>query len=319
MLAEITAHSLLPLIFLLLGGGVLLWAGAEFLVKGGIGLAQSLGFSPILIGSTVLAFGTSAPEGFVSVMALFEGRGGVAVGNILGSNVCNLGLVLGATALLRPMKISRVILMRELPIVFLATLFFWGLIAQLGLGRVTGGLSLLAFAGIYLYLVRVSRIALPPGLEKQEREGSLGWDLFFVIGGLAALAGGGHLFVEGAGGMALRFGMSEEMIGATVIAFGTSLPELVTSLVAAFRGEIDLSLGNLLGSNLFNLLLVGGFLGVLRPISVGDQVLAFQLPMVAAITLLIYPLCLLTLPRMVLGRIGGGALVLFYLVFLWFA
>ncbi len=319
MPAEIIAEPLLTLILLLVGGGVLLWAGAEILVKGGIGLAKSLGFSPILIGSTVLAFGTSAPEGFVSIMALFEGRGGVAVGNILGSNVCNLGLVLGATALLRPMKVSQVILRRELPIVLLSSLLFWGLIAQWGLGRVSGAISLVAFIGIYIYLVRVSRIAIPPGLEKNGPREGLGVDLLLVGGGLGALALGGHLFVGGAGGMARRFGMSEEMIGATVIAFGTSLPELVTSLVAAIRGEIDLSLGNLLGSNLFNILLIGGALGILKPIPVSEHVLAFQMPMVAGITLLIYPLCLLTFPRMVLGRIGGGLLVLVYVVFLWFA
>jgi cation:H+ antiporter len=319
VLAEITTDPFWSLILFLAGGGVLLWAGAEILVKGGIGLAKSLGFSPILIGSTVLAFGTSAPEGFVSVMALFEGKGGVAVGNILGSNVCNLGLVLGATALLRPMKISPVILLRELPIVLFSSLLFWGLTAQLGLGRVTGAVSLVVFFGIYIYLVRVSRIALPPGLEEKGPQGRLGRDSILIVSGLAALAYGGHLFVAGAGGMARNFGMSEEMIGATVIAFGTSLPELVTSLVAAIRGEIDLSLGNLLGSNLFNMLLIGGTLGVLHPIPVGEHVLNFQLPMVAGITLLIYPLCFLALPRMVLGRIGGGALVLFYLVFLWFA
>jgi len=314
--AEIIVEPLSILFLLLVGGGVLLWAGAEILVKGGVGLARSLGFSPILIGSTVLAFGTSAPEGFVSFMALLEGRGGVAVGNILGSNVCNLGLVLGATALLCPMKISRTILFRELPIVFFSSLLFWGLLARLGLGRATGVISLLAFGGIYLYLVRESRIALPPGLEKKGPESKLGRDLLLVGGGLAALALGGHLFVEGAGGLAHRFGMPEEMIGATVIAFGTSLPELVTSLVAAIRGEIDLSLGNLLGSNLFNLLLVGGALGVFQPIPVSEHVLFFLMPMVAGITLLIYPLCLLPSPRMTLGRVGGGILVLVYIVFL---
>lgn len=314
---DLLQGSLGGLVILLLIGGVLLWLGAEWLVKASSSLAGKLGVSQLVIGATVVAFGTSSPEWFVSLRAQMQGFGGLALGNIIGSNVANLGLALGLTALVRPVKFPPILLRRELPLVIVAEFLFWWLVGDLVLSRFDGLVLMAGFATLYLYLVRASALGHPSEEHsgKGSRRDPLMRDIPVIVVGLLGLAAGSEAFTRGAEGIARRFGVSHMIIGLTVVAIGTSLPEVITSVVAALRHRYELSLGNLLGSNFFNILFVGGTMTVVRPVDMHSEHVPYVYWMIG-ITVLLLPLAWIAPRRRSFGRIAGAVLLSTYVAFL---
>jgi cation:H+ antiporter len=268
---------------LLIVGFILLVGGAEALVRGGSGLARDLGVSPMVVGLTVVAFGTSAPELAVNLDASLRGQGELSFGNIVGSNIANIGLVIGTFAFLRPIPIEGTIIRREVPMMILATLavVVMGLTALgastgTGYGRADGLLLLLLFS-VFIYYTAADVLrqrgadpfVVQTGLSTPSRFwGSLRLNLAITLVGLAALVGGAELTVHAAVGLAEAFDVPQVLIGLTLVALGTSLPELVTGVIAALRGQTDLAVGNIVGSNIFNLLFILGLSSMVRPIPV---------------------------------------------------
>ena len=304
----------LHLLFLALGGAGL-YFGAEWLVKGASGLARAMGVSPLAVGLTVVAYGTSMPELMVSLVAAFEGKSALALGNVVGSNIANMGLILGITAIISPPNVQGGLMRRELPAVMLSAAALPLLLRDGVIGRLDGALLLLGaawFTRIALRAVtpkdapRHSESAPPP---QQGRLALMG----FVVVGLAVLLGGGKLFVDGAVGIALRVGMSERVVGLTVVAIGTSLPELAASLVAALRGHSELAVGNVLGSNIFNVLLILGVTALAHPVEGSLRGVGLDLIFMGVLTVLTV-IAMHTERR--IRRYEGAGLVIVYSVFL---
>ena len=275
---------LLSIIFLTLGL-VGLYLGAEWLVRGAARMATALRVRPLFVGLTVVAYGTSTPEVVVSVMAATQGNSAVALGNVLGSNIANVGLILGLTAVLTPIKVSLRLVSRELPFLLATSLVFYALAWRLEFGRLVGLLfilGLVAFTGLALHWARQESQAVAEEYEAFESEEGLlrrfrpTHDIALALVGLAALIGSGRLLVTAAVELASRAGVSDWIIGVTLVAVGTSLPELATSIVAALRKEADIVVGNLVGSNLFNLLGALGLSALLRPVTVDPALLRFD-------------------------------------------
>lgn len=273
-------------------GLVLLVVGAEALVRGASRLALRFGISPLVVGLTVVAFGTSAPELAVSLDAASRGSAAIAVGNVLGSNVFNVLAILGLSALLAPLVVHRRIVQIDAPIVLVATLCAWGFAAD---GRLQRWEGAVLFAGIVAYTAfqvrsgRAEATAEPDPAETPR--GSRALDPVWVLVGLALLVLGARWLVAGSTDIARSLGLSELVIGLTIVAAGTSLPELATSVVAAARGQRDIAVGNVIGSNVFNLLCVLGGAALFSPaaIEVPAQALAFDFPVTAAVALACLP------------------------------
>jgi len=266
------------LLFVILGL-TLLVGGGEVMIRGATGLAAGLGVSPLAIGLTVVAFGTSAPELAVNVNAAWAGKGGVSFGNIIGSNMANIGLILGLTALIKPISLRRSFVSRELPMMLLATVatLIMGFDRVLGRGpdrfsRGEGLVLLLLFLVFLFYtvgdFVRQRARSDATSLMDGEQPVSIAKATLLTIGGLVGLVGGADLTVNSAVAIAQAAGISEVIIGLTMLAIGTSLPELVASIMAIRKGQVELAIGNVVGSNIFNLLLVLGVTNVLRPVEV---------------------------------------------------
>ena len=265
---------------LLLVGFVLLIKGADFFVDGSSSVAKLLKVPPIIIGLTVVAFGTSMPEASVSITAAMRGENSLALSNILGSNIFNLMIVLGCSALMRPISSSRQVVKRELPfsiaitvlLAILCTKFsFGGLLDETvsyQLGRVSGVLLLVLFGVFLVCQVRDGLKARHEDDGEEYKTLSPVKSIVYIVGGLVAIVAGGNMVVESATDIAVAFGFSQSFIGLTIVAMGTSLPELVTSVVAAKKGENELALGNVVGSNIFNILFILGASAVLSPIAV---------------------------------------------------
>ena len=258
-------------------GFMLLYFGAEWLVKGSSSLARSFGVTPLVIGLTVVAFGTSAPELVVSLMASVQGKSMIAVGNVVGSNICNIALVLGASAVLQPIVCQQSVIRRDIPIMLGVSLVLGLFTMDSMLGRWEGAVLVAGIVAYSLYNYGQARRgraeALADAVLAQDVPvvgGGRGRMLLLVAAGVVGVVFGAQLVVDSAEVIMRALGVSEKFIGLTVVAFGTSLPELATSLVAAARGELDLSLGNLVGSNVFNILSVLGAAALVRPIPIPD-------------------------------------------------
>jgi cation:H+ antiporter len=268
-------------------GLALLLAGGDLMVRGASALARRLGVSPLAVGITVVAFGTSAPELAVNVTAAWRGSGAISFGNIFGSNMANIGLIVAAAALVRPIQIKSLVIAREVPMMLLAT----AVAAVLALdGPLSSrenlfdrgdGITLVLLFSVFIYytvndvlrqrqdhLLREGRAMMRDDGVNPVGEMGAGTSLAFVLVGVAGLVFGAELTVDGSVGLARGFGVPEAIIGLTLVAIGTSLPELAASLVATFRGESDIAIGNVVGSNIFNLLLVLGVSAAIRPIEV---------------------------------------------------
>ena len=311
-----------PLLFLILGL-VLLFFGGEGLVRGSAALALRLGLTPLVVGLTVVAFGTSAPELVVSVQAALAGQGAIAIGNVLGSNILNIGLILGITALIYPLKVQLQILRIDAPIMVGVSLLAAWMLADRAIGRSEGALL---FAGIIAYTVFTvlyARKVKPSAAVEAEfadavpkPHGSVWRDLLFIAVGLALLVAGSHFMVDGAVRLARGFGISEAIIGLTIVALGTSMPELVTCLVAALKKEPDIALGNIIGSNIFNLLGILGAAAVVRPMT-GEGIKAADLYVAIAFAVALVPI--LWSGRKMQRWEGGLLLAAYiaYVAFLW--
>lgn len=306
------------------GGLAGLYFGAEWLVRGSARLARSLGISALVVGLTVVAFGTSSPELVVSLVAAIRDQPGVAVGNVVGSNVANIGLILGIVALVSPIRAQMRLVVREIPIMIVSglvlTLFLLDGFFSRGEGAIMFA-ALVVYVLLMLWIARREPAATEEEYEKYETEERLvpgsesrGWDIVLVVAGLITLGAGAHLLVTGAVSFARLFGVSELMIGLTVVAIGTSLPELATSLIAAFRGEADIALGNIVGSNIFNVFAILGITALVHPIAADVSLLRFEIPVMLAYSLL---LPVFAFRGLKIDRWEGGLLLCGYLVFTW--
>ena len=258
---------MLSSIALLLLGLLILTLGAELLVRGASGLALRCGLSPLVVGLTVVAFGTSAPELAVSAKAALSGNSALAVGNIVGSNIFNVAVILGIAATICPLAVNLQVLRREMPIMLAASLLFLTFLSTgSGISSTEAGVL---FAGIILYTALSIRAARREtsltGSGQPSSPVRMSIALPMIIAGLGLLVGGARLMVHNATVIALTLGISQAVIGLTIVAAGTSMPELATSVVAAFRKQTDIAVGNIVGSNIFNLLSIGGAAGLLAP------------------------------------------------------
>lgn len=322
---------------LLVLGLALLLAGAELLVRGAVRLSVLWGLSPLVVGLTVVAFGTSAPELSVSVAAATRGTPDLAVANVVGSNVFNVLFILGATALARPLVIRRDVVRREVPLVILASAVLWWIAGGGGVSRPEALFLLAGLLGYVTWSIQAGRRAPGPGPDLSDlpglearapgagaaggQHGESGTDggalrtlvvpAALVVAGLAALVAGSRWLVEGATALARALGVGQTVIGLTLVAAGTSLPEVATSLVAAVRGEQDIAVGNVLGSNLFNILGILGVAGLVVPdgLAVPGRMLAFDFPVMVAAAVACLPLAL-TGHR--IDRLEGGLLTTGY-------
>ncbi len=264
-------NPLLALFFLVIGI-FLLWKSADKLVEGAVGLAEHLGISHVVIGLTVVAMGTSAPEVAASIAATLKNAGDVAVGNVYGSNVANLALVGGMCSVISPIIVERQVLKREIPAMIIVALLLFPLIYDLNISRLEGAVLLLTFAFLLAVTIKYAKkrkkaplTVQPYEIEKVPKK--LTKEILFVIFGLAGVAVGADLTLRGAVTIGELLGLSQAVIGLTIVAIGTSLPELATSLVAALKGHSDISIGNLVGSNIFNTMLVIGIASLVKPIA----------------------------------------------------
>ena len=263
-------------IVLLTAGLILLWKGADVLVQGAVGIAERLGVSQLVVGLTVVAMGTSAPEAAASIAAVIGARGDIAIGNVYGSNIANLTLVGGLVALISPLQVQARTLRREIPTMVVVALLLWPAVRNLSLSRLEGAVLLTVFLGLVIYTVRTARIETlrnsAAGLHIAPPAGkSFTRNAAFVLAGLVGLSVGARMAVVGAVKIGTAIGLSDAVIGSTIMAVGTSLPELVTCVIAALKGHHDISVGNLVGSNIFNTLLVAGTASIVRPFSISAR------------------------------------------------
>lgn len=270
----------LSVILLLLGFGILV-KGADFLVKGASSVAKRKGISNLAIGLTVVAFGTSMPELTVSVLAALEGRNYASFGNVIGSNNFNLLFILGVAGLLYPLAVHRNTVNKEIPISLGAAFLLWFLVTDSSNGMGGSGINglsrldaliLLIFFSAFIYYVYLSmKEASAKNAEEGYHQYSMPFSIIMILGGLAALIGGGKLVVDHAVNIAQYFGWSEKLIGLTILAIGTSLPELATSAVAAYHKHDDIAIGNVIGSNIFNIFFILGITGMIHPIDYNTE------------------------------------------------
>jgi len=304
-------------LLLLVGAGILL-GGGEIVVRGAVGLARALGVSPMIVGLTVVAYGTSAPELVVSVMATLDGKPAICGGNIVGSNILNILLVLGATALVCPIKAMAAFVRREIPIMVGVSVLFFVCIFDGTLSRVEAGILLAALVGYTLMAVRIARREKAEVARQYEEQQtptskrSLLLNGVFVVVGLALLTGGSKVFLTGAVEIAKHF-MSEAMIGLTLVAFGTSVPELVACLVAAYRKHPDICLGNIIGSSIYNLLAIGGIAGLLAPLPFDAEMVGLHVPVMVGAAVLSWPL---VAAGVRVGRRDGLVLLICYAAYM---
>ena len=310
-------------IFLLLAGVALLVAGAEFLVRGAAALAVRFKVSPFLIGLVLVGFGTSAPELVASLEAALEGYPGLAVGNVVGSNIVNILLILGVSGLICPLCCPHGQLFRDGWMLLIATALLIGACLIDGLGRVTGGVFLVLLMAYLVYTCREDKKGLDETARMHVQEGAfaaagprfgLVLDSVQAAGGLAALVIGASLLVDSAVDIATMTGVSDTLIGLTVVALGTSLPELATSVVAAFRRNADIAIGNVIGSNIFNALGIMGMVALVKPIPVPPEIASFDIWVMAGATA---ALLYFAFSGARIGTLGGGLLVAGYGAYLW--
>ena len=293
----------------------LLYYGAEFLVDGGVSLARRMKVSSLVIGLTLVSFATSAPELVVSTDAAIKGLGGIALGNVVGSNICNIGLILGLSALVAPLAINRQLVKVDVPVMLCVTVILSALCYFTGgIGRIAGA-CFFGIGVIYtvasIYVARKKELAGEKSEEEEEKPMPLWKAVFFVVAGIAMLCGGGKLLVSSAVYFATLFKIPDAVIALTVVAVGTSLPELATSVIAAVKGENDIAIGNAVGSNLLNIVIIMGIAPLCRPVE-ALGIKPFDIVSLLVVSFALVPmLCF----GKKLGRISGGILLLLYIAY----
>jgi cation:H+ antiporter len=302
---------------LLAGGLIVLWKAADLLVAGAVGLAHQLGVSPLIVGLTIVAMGTSAPEVAASIAAAVRGAGDIAVGNIYGSNIANLALVGGLAALIRPISIQRQTMRREIPAMLIVALMLWPVLVDTRLLRVESIGLLVVFAALIFMTVRAAKQDAVAQQNNNtgtpEHHGTK--HIIFVVIGLVGLALGAEMTVRGAVVIGKQIGLSEAVIGLTIIALGTSLPELATCVVASIKAQHDISIGNLVGSNIFNTLLVTGTAGTIRPFNVVERLAAgndYWIMIAVSAAFAAFAVA----GRRTISRLAGSVLLVIYIVYM---
>ncbi|MGH7576938.1 MAG: calcium/sodium antiporter [Longimicrobiales bacterium] len=315
-------------ILLLVAGILLVIVGASALVRGAADLASALGTPPLIIGLTVVAFGTSSPELVVSLQAALHGKAEVALGNVIGSNIFNVLFILGASAIIAPLVVSAQVVRQDVPIMILVSVGVLALAAQGGIGRGEGALligALLAYTVLQIRLARRSRkrVAVPVGRGAEaevpaapQHRGKKYWvvSLLLVAGGLTMLTVGSRWLIGGAAEIATGFGISELVVGLTIVAAGTSMPEVATSIAASLRREHDIAVGNVVGSNIFNVLLVLGGAALITPggMTVPTEALVFDMPIMIAVSIACLPIFF---TGHEIDRWEGAIFLLYYLAY----
>lgn len=303
----------------IIGGSLGLFIGAEVLVRGASSLAIRLGISPLVVGLTVVAFATSSPELVVSIKAAIEGNPGIVVGNVVGSNICNIALILGVAAMISPMSIKTQVIKREIPIMIIVSVILLLILLDDTITRVEGVFLVI---GIITYIILGYKYSMKERNNKEvikefeeiipKSPYKVWQSLVFILVGLGLLVFGSNLFVDGAVSIAEKFGVSQAVIGLTIVALGTSLPELTTSIVASFKNENDIAIGNAVGSNVFNILSILGISSLIRPIS-DTGITMVDLSIMMFFTILILPL---SKTKFTLRRWEGALLFCGYIAYM---
>ena len=300
---------------LLAVGFVLLVKGADWFVDGAASVAAKLGIPQLVIGLTIVAMGTSAPEAAVSLTAAFHGNADITIGNVVGSNILNVLIILGLAALICPMAVAKLTTFVDIPVTFGISLLLLVLGLDGSISRLDAGILLVVFIGYLSYLFIMTKKGLISGESEEEgaKIQSVPKALLFTALGLALIIVGSSLAVDAASAIAKMLGLSERFIGLTIVALGTSLPELFTSVAAAMKKNPDMAIGNIVGSNIFNILFIVGLSGMVIPVPFAP---AFRFDMIfAAGTMLL--LLLLSLPNRRLGRVDGFILLMGYIAYFW--
>lgn len=313
---------------LLIIGFLLLIKGADFFVRGSSNISRYFKIPPVIIGLTIVAFGTSSPEAAVSITAAIQGSEGISIGNIIGSNIINISLIIGITAMIFPLTVHKTTIIKEIPfsilggivlLILLADTFLTG--SQNNTLSNADGLILLAFFGIFLYyMVEVALKNKNNGqninnFEIEDKEIILKKEILFTILGLIGIISGGYLVVDSAKTIAINLGMSETLVGLTIVAVGTSLPELTTSVIAAIKKESEIALGNIIGSNIFNIFFVLGLSASIHSLSINSQIFVdLALMIVISLVLLVFS----TTHKRKINRFEGSLLLILYFTYLAF-
>ena len=312
--------ELLMIAILIVGGLVLLFFGADWLVKGAVTMALHLGLSPLIVGLTVVALGTSLPEALVSVQAAIDNQGGIALGNVIGSNILNIALILGISALIKPLKVDSHLVKADVPLLVGASFLLIVLLEDFHISRMEGVLLLLCIvfyvSGNIMTLKRTSPAEDEiEGMEiPEDPSKNLLRDIGFLILGLIALAFGSNFLVSGAVDLARLWGLSEALIGLTIVSIGTGTPELATALMAAYRKTADIAIGNAVGSNLFNIMFVVGLAGLVAPMN-ATGINSSDLYVMFGLTILLLPT---VWTGMVLDRKEGFLFVAIYVAYIYY-
>ena len=286
--------ELLMIALYITGGLVLLYFGADWLVQGAVTLALHLGLSPLIVGLTVVALGTSVPEALVSIQAAIGHQGGIALGNVIGSNILNIALILGLSAFFNPLKVDSHLVKADVPLLAGATFMLVVLLEDFHISRMEGAFLLLCIVGYVAGNIMTVKRTSPEenkieGVELPEDHSKNLWrDISFLFIGLIALAFGSNFLVTGAVDLARIFGLSEALIGLTIVSIGTGTPEIATALMAAYRKRADLAIGNAVGSNLFNIMFVLGIAALVAPLD-GKGISSIDLYVMLGVTILLLP------------------------------
>ena len=312
---------------LLLGGVVLLALGGETLVRNATGLALKANISPLIVGLTVVAIGTSSPELFASLQAAWNDASGIVVGNVVGSNIANLGLALGLTALVRPMTIDKEHVTFDWSILMVVTVLF-GVLALDGVYSRVDGVVFLGVMAVIMFgqVLRSRKMKLAQVASKKPSEDLIGFNQYagrnytvlflWITAGCVLLYYGAGLFIDGASDLARNFSISEHVIGLTVVAFGTSIPEIVASVTAALKGQSELSIGNIIGSNIMNILFVLGITTTVSEVDIDPSMITGDFWWMLGTTALLYPI--LTIGKKV-SRVHGAIYLSCYIIYVWLA
>jgi cation:H+ antiporter len=303
-------------IFLFLGF-VLLMFGGDFLVRGSVSLSGHFKISKLVIGIVIVSFGTSAPELVVSVLAAIKGKTDIAIGNVIGSNIANIALVLGLTAVVVPITVKKKVIQFDWSVMMFASLLFYAFCFNLNVHLVEGVIFLILLLAFIFISIQRSRNERKTNLEETIKPShNLFISILIVIGAGIGLVYGARLLVKGASSIAEELGVDDRIISVTVIALGTSLPELATSIAAAIRKEMDIFIGNIIGSNIFNILAVLGITSIVKSIDLNPMVLKFDMLWMLGISLLLF-LFILPLSRAKVTRWKGFVFVVIYIVFIY--
>ena len=298
---------------LIIAGGLLLYYGGDWLVDGAVGLSLRWGLTPLVVGLTVVAFGTSAPELAVCIKAGLDGVHDIALGNVIGSNICNIGLVLAIAALIKPLSVKSQLVKIDVPISIIAAVAFCFMLWDKQISRIDGAIL---FVGVLAYVIFSLKMSKKETAEVdhefeediEDDHKSLAVLFGLVLVGLAGVTYGGKIFVEGASDIASQMGVSEAVIGLTIVALGTSLPELATSIIASTKGHGDMALGNVIGSCIFNLLAIIGLSSIITPLQ-ASAINVVDLAVMLGIMVLLWPLLW---SKLKLSRIEGSVLLSIY-------